>query len=179
MEENTPRELGRAPCENILLTWEDLTGLVRSKEVQVGIGSHGFSHQPLTSFDSPGLEMELRTSRDLLRQRLGIEIDSIAYPFGAFSTRVVKAAREAQYRIAFTIEPRHARTVDDNLAIPRFIAGPFDEPDEMLSRLAGWYERFRQVKMALKLPMGWKADELDRRFWQDASVDRSSHNEPV
>ena len=128
-------------CRNYeLLNWQELAELAGTREIDVAIGSHGLSHEPLTTFDHAGARAELAESRTLIAQRLGLPVEAIAYPFGVWSPNIRDIAREAGYSIAITTEARHTRPNDDRLALPRFPIGPGDEPSDLVTKLSGWVE---------------------------------------
>lgn len=128
-------------CEHTLMSWDEI-GEAR-RDALVEVGSHGLNHDPLTGCDDDQIENELRGSRRLLRDRLGIEADAVAYPNGDFSEAVVEAAGRAGYRLGFTTESRHARKGDKPLALPRILVGRPDTPPILAGRLAGWREWLR------------------------------------
>src|SRR3974390_3781898 len=71
----------------------------------MAIGSHTHSHPTLSKLE-PGEQLqELTQSRAILKKQLGIDVDTLAYPFGAtssFSEKTQKLAEEAGYRAAFS-----------------------------------------------------------------------------
>ena len=62
------------------------------------------------------LRKELRVSRDMLEQRTGTSVESVSYPFGRYSERVIQEAREAGYRWGFASSPTRGY---DEMAIGR------------------------------------------------------------
>ncbi len=60
------------------MSWEQVRTMVASGLVEVG--SHTHSHPNLGRLDPDGIERELSTSRQLLAQRLGMEIVHFSYP---------------------------------------------------------------------------------------------------
>ena len=127
-----------------LATWDELAGEVRKGGVEVG--SHGLRHHPLTTCEPDRLRAELRDSAALIAQRLDTRVETLAYPNGAFSPEVRAAAAEAGYALAFTTVPRHARSGDDCLALPRILVGRRDEVPVLLARVAGWVEWLRGLR---------------------------------
>ena len=94
---------------------EDLPGTLRrflnwgeAREMIDGgmeIGSHTHSHHVLSQLEPQGQRYELAQSRAILREQLGIEIATLAYPVGnttSFSDQTQELAREAGYRAAFS-----------------------------------------------------------------------------
>jgi peptidoglycan/xylan/chitin deacetylase (PgdA/CDA1 family) len=143
LDEELPAERSYPPCEHSLMDWEELRQAIR--EPWVEIGSHGLNHDPFTSCDAWQLREELEYSRELLRERTGIEAEALAYPNGDYSAPIVEAAERAGYRLGFTTVARHVRESDDPLALPRILVGRSDTPPVLAARLAGWQEWLRRV----------------------------------
>jgi peptidoglycan/xylan/chitin deacetylase (PgdA/CDA1 family) len=71
----------------------------------MAIGSHTRSHMVLSKLSLDQQRHELVQSRVQLRERLGVEIDALAYPVGdssSFSVQTQRLAKEAGYRAAFS-----------------------------------------------------------------------------
>ena len=94
---------------------DDLPGTLRrfldwneAREMIAGgmaIGSHTHSHTVLSQLGLDKQRDELTHSRALLKERLGIEADALAYPVGStssFSDQTQQLAREAGYHSAFS-----------------------------------------------------------------------------
>jgi peptidoglycan/xylan/chitin deacetylase (PgdA/CDA1 family) len=94
---------------------DDLPGTLRrflswdeAREMIVGgmaIGSHTHSHTVLSQLGPEQQRLELEQSRAQLRERLGGEIDALAYPVGgpsSFSEQTQQLAKQAGYRMAFS-----------------------------------------------------------------------------
>jgi peptidoglycan/xylan/chitin deacetylase (PgdA/CDA1 family) len=80
--------------ELLPVTWEDLAALA---DEGWEIGSHTRSHPRLTQLDDRALAAELRESRHMCEERLGLPCRAVAYPYGDVDERVVRAARAAGY----------------------------------------------------------------------------------
>jgi hypothetical protein len=67
---------------------------------------------------------ELRSSKDVLEQRIGAPVRSLAYPFGKpkrhFTGETVALVAELEYEYACAILFRGVQSRDSNLMIPRF-----------------------------------------------------------
>jgi peptidoglycan/xylan/chitin deacetylase (PgdA/CDA1 family) len=81
------------------------------------IGSHTHTHPRLTRLAPAELSTELKRSRALLEEWLGLPCRSLAYPYGDVSASVAKAARDAGYTAAATLDA--ARRSNDPLLWPR------------------------------------------------------------
>lgn len=69
------------------------------------IQSHGWSHQLLPLCNPEQLRDELIRSRHTLEDLLGRQIDAIAVPGGAYSTKVLLAAAKTGYVRVYTSDP--------------------------------------------------------------------------
>lgn len=85
----------------------------------ISIGSHTCSHTMLTKLSTTEVVDEATESRDILQQKLDVEISSIAYPNGNFNTSVVESVRDAGYEIAFTTREGYITQSDDRFRLKR------------------------------------------------------------
>lgn len=92
----------------------------------MNVGSHGATHRDLRKLSDSELERELTESKQLLEDRLGQPVDSIAYPFGRFDARVMSAADRAGYRFGLTTRP--GLSYSQPLALPRVMVSRLDTP---------------------------------------------------
>lgn len=68
-----------------LLGWDELAELVAAGWE---IGAHGLDHRRLTGVDPAAAEHEMTGARRLLAERLGVEVQTFAYPYGAVDATV-------------------------------------------------------------------------------------------
>lgn len=86
-----------------LARWDELRdGLRRYPGLE--IGSHTHNHARLARVSDDIARAELRRSRALIRERLGVECDTFSYPNGSFNARVAAMVREEGYRAAVTTQ---------------------------------------------------------------------------
>ena len=81
------------------------------------IGSHSKSHKDLSKLNDSDLMDELEISKDVLEQKLGIEIQNLSFPYGKFSSKVVAKARNVGYRYLHGSD--HGFLADDALVFSR------------------------------------------------------------
>ena len=67
------------------------------------------------------VQMQLEKPRQVLQQKLGVEADLLAWPFGIYDEELMVAARAAAYLAAFSIDARPVSANDPLLALPRFL----------------------------------------------------------
>lgn len=123
----------------------DEVGLHALAASGIAIGSHGATHQPVTSLEPPELATELRESAERIAS-LGLPGPTVfAYPHGDWSDEAAVAVREAGYTAAFTVSPGVVRRTENRYALPRIEAYTRDTPWRLWLKLvaADWPERWR------------------------------------
>jgi peptidoglycan/xylan/chitin deacetylase (PgdA/CDA1 family) len=84
------------------LSWDEAKAMIGGG---MAIGSHCHSHCVLSKLQLEEQSRELNQSRGLLKERLGINAEAIAYPIGgitSFSEQTQALAQKAGYSIAFS-----------------------------------------------------------------------------
>jgi peptidoglycan/xylan/chitin deacetylase (PgdA/CDA1 family) len=89
------------------MTWEQLAEM---RDAGVDIGSHTISHTALNAKKGKTeeqylewLRQELAESKRMIEQQLGIQVKSLAYPYGLHNETVRKVAMDSGYEAAFTV----------------------------------------------------------------------------
>ncbi|OWV79645.1 glycosyl transferase [Rhizobium sp. R634] len=121
-----------------LMSWNDIEELHRQG---VRFGSHLASHRPASALDNSALLAEAALSRNMLENRLGAAVSSIALPYGSTDFRVPGILAEAGYEIGFTTRPAKAELFDNVLSLPRLeVRG--DLPIKAFAEMMGQAEAF-------------------------------------
>jgi peptidoglycan/xylan/chitin deacetylase (PgdA/CDA1 family) len=128
-------------CDVSLARWEDLRPWVGA---DVAVGSHGLSHESLSSCGDTALAQELFDSRTQIEACLGVSVEALAYPNGDYSSKVIAEAKHKGYSLAFTTTPRHLVRGEDTFTVPRILVGARDHSPVLESRLSGWLEWVRR-----------------------------------
>jgi peptidoglycan/xylan/chitin deacetylase (PgdA/CDA1 family) len=102
--------------DSSFLTWRQLRLL---EERGVEIGSHTVSHHPLTALSSEQAYAQLLSSRRVLERRLGHRVPWLAYPIGAYDSRIESLAQRAGYRLAVTTRYGATQSARRPLALRR------------------------------------------------------------
>jgi peptidoglycan/xylan/chitin deacetylase (PgdA/CDA1 family) len=125
------------PGRDLFLTWDQARALAAAG---MGIGAHTRHHPNLARLPEAEQRAELAESKQALERELGREVAALAYPFGvagASDATTRRLAREAGYRLAFSLEPRVNRPgVTDPLDVRRINVGAADSPALFRARLA-------------------------------------------
>jgi peptidoglycan/xylan/chitin deacetylase (PgdA/CDA1 family) len=124
-----PSAISNAPYA---MTWEQLR-----QAVQTGlfdIQSHTFWH-PNFKVEKRRLapdvyarlvDMQLIKPRTILKQRLGVDVDMLAWPFGIYDQELIDHAVRAGYIAAFSIEQGRAGPSYNIMALPRYLLSNSD-----------------------------------------------------
>jgi peptidoglycan/xylan/chitin deacetylase (PgdA/CDA1 family) len=115
---------GVSPGDVAPLEWGDVRAM-RAEGME--FGSHTWSHANLARLEDAAAAHELVHSRELIQERLGEKIASVAYPFGKprrhFTDETISLAAGAGYEWGVMVLPRGVRASDHRLRIPRFALG--------------------------------------------------------
>lgn len=102
-------------------------------------GAHSLTHPHLTELTETACRRELVEARRLLEQNLGQEIIHLAYPFGAWNSRVRTLATESGYSTACSVEIGLSTEHDSLFAFRRVPITGFDSLADFVCRLnTGW-----------------------------------------
>jgi peptidoglycan/xylan/chitin deacetylase (PgdA/CDA1 family) len=122
------------------LEWSEIREMARNG---MEFGAHTYSHPNLAELYGNALQHELTESKQVLEQRLGREVDLMAYPFGKpgefYTAGTVEAVRAAAYRYAASVLFRNVRTSDSALEIPRFFITR-DSVETVCEKVRGWWD---------------------------------------
>lgn len=67
------------------------------------------------------VETQLTKSKNVLENKLNIKVEYLAWPFGIYNDELEKAAHEAGYTAAFSIDARNANKSENMMSQPRFM----------------------------------------------------------
>ncbi|MFW6156930.1 MAG: polysaccharide deacetylase family protein [Armatimonadota bacterium] len=98
------------------LSWEQVREL---EAAGWEIGSHTSRHEKATRVSEEKCRAELEGSRETIREEIEGECAALAYPYGLYDASVIGHARDAGYRIAFSIDRGPADHTTDPMIVPR------------------------------------------------------------
>ncbi|MCA9837965.1 MAG: polysaccharide deacetylase family protein [Trueperaceae bacterium] len=99
-----------------LVNWAQIREI---HEAGIEIGAHTHTHPELDLLSNHQVLAELKTSKHLLEDALGVETKSLAYPHGYFSQRIRALAIEAGYDNACAVKHAMSKAQDDRFALSR------------------------------------------------------------
>lgn len=79
------------------MSWDQLKELIGQG---MEIGSHTLSHPNLKTISEGKMNQEVASSKAILEKKLKTKIIVLAYPYGAYDSRVIKAVKRAGYALA-------------------------------------------------------------------------------
>lgn len=117
----------------------------------VEFGSHTHTHQVFRGRPQ-ALELDLRTSAAVLRDRFGVTLPTFAFPYGIAGTELAEAARRAGMRCSLSTAAALIRPGSDPFTWGRFGVDESDTASTIAARLDGWYGLARGVWGRLRRP---------------------------
>lgn len=101
-----------------ILDWTALADIQRGG---VEIGAHGVTHRPLDRLDAAAVAAEVTACKQAIEDRLGVGVNSFAYPFGFYTRSVRRAVIAAGYGSACAVRYGLSDAADDRFALRRLI----------------------------------------------------------
>lgn len=110
------------------------------------IGAHTQTHPRLAALPPAEAAAEISQSKAELERRLGVEIQSFAYPYGDFSPETKRLVAEAGFRYAVATDSGGLHLEDDRLQIFRVNMFPHETRSSLFKKTAPWYRRYYRWK---------------------------------
>lgn len=99
-----------------ILSWQALSEISAAR---VEVASHSHTHPQLDRLPAKDIQDEMRQSKHILEDRLGIAVSGLAYPFGYWSHVARAAAAAAGYTYACEVGELMATSNSDIYSLPR------------------------------------------------------------
>jgi len=77
--------------ETEMLLWREIREM---RDGGIEFGSHTLTHPDLTRLDRTGIEYEIRKSKEIIEDNLGMPVSSFAYPYGKYDEKSIETARK-------------------------------------------------------------------------------------
>jgi peptidoglycan/xylan/chitin deacetylase (PgdA/CDA1 family) len=140
-----------------ILSWQAIRDIAAAG---IEVASHSHSHPQLDRIPLRVVKDEVRRSRQLLEDQLGMPIAGFAYPFGYWNRGVRSTVAAAGYSYACAVGELAVSGADDPWRLPRLTVGAGTGTADLAELLAG-----RSTPVAR-----WSSD-VKRRAW--ATIRRS------
>ena len=132
---------GRHPFgEGLMLGWRDIERLAGAG---VEIGSHSVTHPDFGQLDREVAAQELQTSRDVIKDRLGLAPESFAIPYGQ-SRNWTEASHEAAVEAGYNIVYAQAELLRFPGKVPRTFVTRFDGDGVFAALLRGVFDEWEE-----------------------------------
>ncbi|MCK4824272.1 polysaccharide deacetylase family protein, partial [bacterium] len=116
------------------LIWPEIQWLAKKG---MEIGSHTRTHPNLTRLKKPDFEKEIKESKAIIEDKLGVPVESFCYPGGKRNALIVEAVRDAGYKGAVTTYPGIENSEKmDLFNLKRIYVRPRQSSGKLLLRLA-------------------------------------------
>jgi peptidoglycan/xylan/chitin deacetylase (PgdA/CDA1 family) len=135
-----------------ILSWRALHDIVSAG---VEVGSHSHTHPQLDRMAPPVVRDEVRRSRLMLEDNLGVPIEGFAYPFGYWNGNVRSCVLAAGYSYGCAVSELPVSAAADPLTLPRVTVVGGLGADGFARLLAG-----------SSTPAGRLSSQLKRRAWR-------------
>jgi peptidoglycan/xylan/chitin deacetylase (PgdA/CDA1 family) len=143
-----------------MLSWRQLEEL---RDGGVEIGAHGYWHNALDVLSLDRAVVEIVNSKLVLEQRLGISVNSFAYPFGYHTERLKRLLQEVGYTSACAVKNSLSYGRDDPYALARVT---------VTAETTG--RRFEQLLNGRGAPTAWHGERLRTRAWRAYRLARAA-----
>jgi len=101
----------------------------------IKFGSHSAAHKPLTALSPEQLTRQFKNSLNVLRDQLGLQVNSIAYPYGDYDPVVKHLAGACGFTFALTCEEGKCNKFSELLALPRIDITGTDTLDTFIPKV--------------------------------------------
>lgn len=120
------------------LSWDEIKEMIEEGVIEVQ--SHTVTHSDLTTLSAEQLEKEIRESRQIIENKLGIKPESLAYPYGNFSEKTIDLLAKYNYQSAFTVIKGGNAFFHNKFALNRSMVFNSEKLDDFIKLL----DTFRQ-----------------------------------
>jgi len=110
------------------------------------IGAHTLTHPHLSELPAATAAHELSASKAALEQRLGVAVQSFAYPYGDLSPETKRLVAAAGFRYAVATDTGGQHLEDDRLQIFRVNIFPHETAASLRKKTATWYRHYYRWK---------------------------------
>ena len=122
-------------CE--ILSIEDVKNIFSSGLVE--LGSHGVTHREFTKISDIDLEDEIEVSREDIKNITSFYPESVAYPRGKFSQKVIEVARSSGFKYGLTVKEGGIDKNTDLFRIPRISIDSSVDMFKFRAKLSSFY----------------------------------------
>jgi len=123
---------------DVCMTWKQVEDL--SQSALFTIGGHTHNHPSLYDHDAEYQQQEILGNKKLLESKLGININSFAYPSGRYDDSTLKVIKGSGFKGAFTTRLGTVRNKSDVTQINRYQVCDW-EKDKFNKEINNWFKK--------------------------------------
>jgi peptidoglycan/xylan/chitin deacetylase (PgdA/CDA1 family) len=126
-----------------LMTWAEVREL---QALGIRFGSHTVSHPELDRLDEEQIEREVGESKETLEDKLGVPVESFAYPYAfpennpALTKRLSEILKKHSYQNGVSTVIGRAQSCDNPFFLPRLPVNTWDDSRLFQTKLEGGYD---------------------------------------
>ena len=115
------------------------TNQIEEMKPWVDFQSHTCFHPILPQCDDATAELEIRNSRQQLKDSFGLSVNVLSYPNGDYSARDIRLAKDAGYICGVTVDTGYNNLSSDLFRLKRISAGDAKTTTELMVKASGCY----------------------------------------
>lgn len=132
-----------------MLNWEDIKQL--KKDCNVDIGSHTMTHMPLKGLiDEETLNFEISHSKQVLETKLGVKINTFAFPNGLSNYGAVEVAIKSGYKNILLVGEDYFKFNNSSPFVINRISIYDNDWRETIFRMEGFHSRIKKIYKEVK-----------------------------
>ncbi len=139
---NNVWDVGDGEPEAHLLTDDQV---MQMKAYGIEFGSHSLNHKNLTDIPLQEVETEIRQSKKIIEERLGLPVISFAYPYGKLNEQVKRVVRDAGYSFGIASDSGPRIFWKDRYEVRRIQVFPGTSLFSFWKKTSGWYHKYKRV----------------------------------
>ncbi len=120
----------------------------RAAFIQAGweIGAHTMTHPNLTQLSDEEAIAEIINSKKVLENESGQPVQTFAYPFGFYNTKIKQMVQQAGFEMAIATDKGGMHIEDDRFEVFRTSIFPQDMWIQMYKKTSSWYRKYYKWK---------------------------------
>ena len=111
----------------------------------VDFQSHTCFHPILPQCDDATAELEIRNSRQQLKDSFELSVNVLSYPNGDYSARDIRLAKDAGYICGVTVDTGYNNLSSDLFRLKRISAGDAKSTTELMVKASGCYALLKNI----------------------------------
>jgi peptidoglycan/xylan/chitin deacetylase (PgdA/CDA1 family)/glycosyltransferase involved in cell wall biosynthesis len=116
------------------------------KQYGIEFGAHSMTHRKLTALSLSESKAEIEASKSEIEQRIGAQVISFAYPYGAVHEEIKKQVMNTGFVFGIATDSGTRNFWQDFFEIRRIPIFPGTSAFAFWKKTSGWYHRYKKVQ---------------------------------